>query len=65
LILRRGWASLFGLGIISFHLLVLHLMELTFLENIFVVGIALLNLPGWLIWWSNRRNHDPSASFAD
>jgi hypothetical protein len=65
LILRRGWAALFGLGIISFHLLVLHLMELTFLENIFVVGIALLNLPGWLIWWSNRRNHDPSASFAD
>ena len=62
LIFRRSWAALYGFGIISFHLLVLHLMELAFVENLLVVGIALLNLPGWLIWWSNRRNPDPAPS---
>lgn len=61
LIFRRSWAAFYGLGIISFHILVLHLMELVFVENLLVVGVVLLNLPGWLIWWSNRRNPDPAA----
>lgn len=57
LIFRRSWAAMYGAGIIAFHVMVLHLMELVFVENLLVVGIALLNIPGWIIWWSNRRNH--------
>ena len=60
LVFHRGIAALYGVAIIAFHLLVLWLMELTFPQNIEVVLVLCLNVPGWLIWWKFRRSQAAS-----
>ena len=67
LIFHRGLAALYGVAIVAFHLLVLWLMELTFLQNIEVVVVLCLNVPGWLIWWKFRQRSPgvPSPSLPD
>ena len=68
LIFHRGLAALYGIAIIAFHLMVLWLMELTFPQNIEVVLVLCLNVPGWLVWWKFRRSRpvvDPSPRDPD
>ncbi len=55
LIFNRGWAALYGVAILAFHLMVLWLMKLAFPQNIEIIFVLLLNLPGWVIWWRLRK----------
>jgi hypothetical protein len=55
MIFNRGWAALFGVAILAFHLLVLWLMKLAFPQNIEIIFVLLLNIPGWVIWWRLRK----------
>ncbi len=56
MIFNRGWAALFGVAILAFHLLVLWLMKLAFPQNIEIIFVLLLNIPGWVIWWRLRKD---------
>ena len=49
---NRGFATLFGIALVMFHLLVLWLMKLDFPLNVATVWVVLVNLPGWIVvWW--------------
>jgi len=54
IVLHRGFATMLGLALISFHFLVLWLMGLTFPLNVGTLWVVAVNLPAWLIWCSYR-----------
>ncbi|MEM9480389.1 MAG: hypothetical protein AAGA58_12120 [Verrucomicrobiota bacterium] len=44
----RKWGLIFGLALILFHLTISRVMSLTFEENILIIAIFFVNVPGWI-----------------
>lgn len=54
LLLGRGWALFYGIGLLAFHQTIDRVMNLPFIYNQYLVLIFLLNVPFWLAWGTRR-----------
>ncbi len=62
MLFNRRMSALFALGLVSFHLVLAYLMNLSFLQNQVALWVYFINVPGWLVLWLRERGSQPERS---